>query len=126
MEERQLVRCEVYSGKTSERTRDTAALEDVRCTGGVFGLEFPAQQCKIGSSNRWKNDVMQHEGGRGDSGRGEDGTAGFGARARPRADASAVRLQPEDLHQAGLGRLPLRSAPVRLTQHLACILVHVV
>ena len=37
-----------------------------------------------------------------------------------------VRLQPEDLLQAGLGRLPLPSSPVRRTQHLAGVLVHVV
>ena len=67
---------------------------------------------------------MQHGGGRGDGGRGEDGTAGFGG--RPRADASAVRLQPEDLLQTGLGRLPLCSTPVLRTQHLTCVLVHVV
>ena len=42
------------------------------------------------------------------------------------AYASAVRLQPEDILKAGLSCLPLNSAPVRRTQHLACVLVHVV
>ena len=37
-----------------------------------------------------------------------------------------VRLQPENLLQAGLRRLPLPGPPVRRTQHLAGVLVHVV
>ena len=39
-----------------------------------------------------------------------------------------ARLQPEDLLQtgAGLRRLPLPGAPVRRTQRLPCVLVHVV
>ena len=37
-----------------------------------------------------------------------------------------MHLQPEELLQAGLGRLPLRSALARRAERLARILVHVI
>ena len=90
------------------RRAGPAALEDVRYTGGVLGkAELITQQCEMGCGNRWKSNVIQHEGRRGDGGRCEDGMASA------LADARTVRLQPEDPLEARLGRLPLYSAPAR-------------
>ena len=76
-------------------------------------------------SSHWMSDAVQHQ-GRGWHGcvGNENGMTGSGLAQKP----MRARLQPENLLQAGAGlrRLPLPSAPVRRTQHLSCVLVHVV
>ena len=92
---------------------------DVHCMGGVFGNAKCLVQCGA------RRDV---------------GIAGRATRCGTKAGLAMVVVvkmawlcfgslckcgasQPEDILQAGLSCLPLNSAPVRQTQHLACICI---
>ena len=103
--------------RDNERARDAAAREEV-APGAGCGL---ALSNKVLSSSRWMSNDVRCGGRHGCVG-GDNGMTGSGLAQEP----MHVRLQPEDLLQAGFGRLPLPGASIRRTQHLAGVLVHVV
>ena len=85
------------------RARSAAARDEVARDSGC---EFALRNEVLGSE-RWMSEAARHEGRHGCVG-DEDGMAGSGLAQKH----MHVRLQPEDLLQAGLRRLPLPGPPV--------------
>ena len=89
--------------REDERARDAAARGEVaRGAGCGFALRN-----EVSGSSRWMSDAVRRRGRHGGVG-GKDGMAGSGLAQKH----MHVRLQPEDLLQAGLRGLPLPGAPV--------------
>ena len=86
-----------------EPARGAATREEVaRDSGCEFALRN-----EVSGSSRWMSDAVRRRGRHGGVG-GENDMAGSGLAQEP----MHVRLQPEDLLQAGLRRLPLPGPPL--------------